>query len=425
MPDPRDLRLDLSIDRYMDELVLGEAASADPEALDPGLAATVRRVQALNWAPKAELRFADRLWNDLMIPYGAAGDRQWSPRPEPLKSSRSVAPLPLPPSGPLPVPANRRRWALTQLATAALLVLTLALGAFASRQAHQEGRDGPTWLPAVLGGPLPAGFTEETVFVASFAADELPEGQRTAILYYVTLAPGASLPYLVAPTCDFHCVDRALDYGVSPGVGAELVQSGLYSVRLAAPVQVQRRASAGGKIELIEQGEVTLGPGDAAIYHNRAAPAELRNSDLEPVVLFGVAIVGDVAAEDRLRLPPGVEQGMLANTIPADWETLPSGPLQVTVRRVTLPAGTSLPPYEPVGLEAIRVESGAIAWTSMRPGQDEPGNARIAQRTGATTPFMAAPPGARRVLHSVGDEPVVMLVVTIEPASISPQSLMP
>ena len=294
-----------------------------------------------------------------------------------------------------------------------------------SRQAHQEGRNGPTWLPAVLGGPLLAGFAEETVFAATFAADELPAGERTAILYYVTLAPGASLPYLVAPTCDFHCEDPTLDFGVSRGVGAELVQSGLYSVRLAAPVQVLRRGSTGGQIELIEQDEVTLGPGDVAIYHDRSAPAELRNTGAEPAVLFGVAIVGDVGAEERLPLPPGVEQGMLTNTIPADWQTLPAGPLQVTVRRVTLPAGTSLPPYEPIGLEAIQVESGAIAWTSMRPGQEESGNARIAPRTGATTPFMAAPPGARRVLQSVGSEPVVMLIVTIEPAPVWTPAPMP
>ena len=346
--------------------------------------------------------------------------------------TRPVLALPLPAPRAVPGPPMRalpRRhrpdWLLAQMATAALLVLTLAAGTLVIWQGQHEGREAPTWLPVIIGGSLPAGFSEKTVFTATFAAGELPEEERTAILYDVTLAPGASLPYLAAPTCDFHCEDRELDYGVSQGVGAELVQSGVYTVRLAAPFAVQRSGSAGGPIEVAAQQEVTLGPGDAAIYHDRATPAELRNTGPEPVDLFGVAIVGDTSAGDPLRVPPGVEQGMLTNTIPADWETLPSGPVQVTVRRVTLPAGTSLPPYEPGGLEAIHVESGAIAWSYLRPGQDASDTARVSRSTSATTPFTAAPSGARRILHSVGDDPVVMLVVTIEPAQIPPQSLIP
>lgn len=425
MPDRSDLHLDLALDRYMDELVLGAPAGADPGILEPGLAATVRRVHALNRAPQAESRYADRLWNDLMIPSDHASDRQPRTHSTSRTASRSAALLPVSPARPLHAPVKRWRWALSQVATAALLVFTLAAGSLAVWQGQHQRRDEPTWLPTIIGASLPAGFAEETIFTATFTADELPDADRTALLYYVTLAPGASLPYLVAPTCDFHCEDRALDYRVSAGVGAELVQSGVYTVRLAAPGQVQRRGSAGALAELPAQREVTLGPGDAAIYHDHAAPAALRNTGTEPVVLFGVAIVGDAGTQDHVPLPPGVAQGMLTNTIPADWETLPPGPLQVTVRRVTLPAGTSLPPYEPVGLEAIQVESGAIAWSYLRPGQDASGTARISPSTSATTPFTAAPPGARRVLHSVGDDPVVMLVVTIEPAGDQSPTLAP
>src|SRR5215207_1499385 len=161
MPDHADRDLDLAIDRYLDELLLSGPAGADGAAPDPGLAATVRRVQALNRVPTADALFADRLWNELMDLQSNAGDSQRAVHPAPLASGLSAAPLPHPAAKRWPRAWDRSGWVLAHLATAALLLLTLIGSFFAFGPGrHKRQDDIPVFLPAFSGTTTPRAASE-------------------------------------------------------------------------------------------------------------------------------------------------------------------------------------------------------------------------------------------------------------------------
>jgi hypothetical protein len=212
---------------------------------------------------------------------------------------------------------------------------------------------------------------------------------------------------------------------VSGGVGAEVVQSGQYRVRLASPIQVQSRGAA-QVASIPELTEVTLGPGDAAIYPNYAAAAEIRAVGDAPVVLVGVAIIGrEPSGSPAPMLPKGVRGVELSRSIPSDWEKLAHGPIGMSVRQVTMPAGTRVGPYEPVGLETMRVERGTIARHYFEPGAAAPTGRSMNWIEGGATPLLGMNPGMRYDMTSGADEPAELLVLIIEPAGITAQTLAP
>jgi hypothetical protein len=92
---------------------------------------------------------------------------------------------------------------------------------------------------------------------------------------------------------------------------------------------------------------------------------------------------------------------------------------------VTLPEGTSLGPYEATGLEALRIERGAITRSFLRPGETASRGRPLFHLAGTSAPFMAPAPGVRRVIASAGDEPAVFLVLSIEPAGVWSRTLAP
>ena len=70
MPDRHDPVLAQAADRYWDAVFLDQSPDTDLERLDPGLAATVRRMRALDDPPPANPDFPSRLWEDLMSAHG-------------------------------------------------------------------------------------------------------------------------------------------------------------------------------------------------------------------------------------------------------------------------------------------------------------------------------------------------------------------
>ena len=55
---------------------------------------------------------------------------------------------------------------------------------------------------------------------------------------------------------------------------------------------------------------------------------------------------------------------------------------------MTLPSGTSVGPYEPVGLQAMRIESGSITRSLLLAGDTAPRGPPVAHPMGTTVPFM-------------------------------------
>ena len=261
-------------------------------------------------------------------------------------------------------------------------------------------------------------MVSEVLFEATFAADALPAGDVEATFYRLTLPPGAGLPFLAGPLAGppgFRCA--CADAAFAPGVGAETVLSGAYALRLDAPVLV-RRGGPDGAEEAVPPGTpATLGPGDVAVYPEYAAAGEVRNAGEEPLAVVGISILaGEATGTPVPDLPPGAAARLLSRLSPSTWAQLPAGPRVVTLRRLRLPPGARLGPYELAGPEALHVEAGELEADVIPPGATTPTGRPLVLVAGGTAPFLA--PGAgQEVIASTGDEPAAVLVLTIAPAT--------
>jgi hypothetical protein len=303
-----------------------------------------------------------------------------------------------------------------------LLLLTLAVGFVVMRQGMPEARDEGRWVPALVRAleAVPGGIADTPLIEATFTAEELPSGEKVAIYYRLTIPPGSGLPYLGGPFCG--CRSET----VTTGVGAEVVQTGDYTVRLEAPLRVQRAGSTRPSEEIPAGTEVTLAAGDAVIYPDYAAPGDIRNAGDEPVTLIGVAIIATEGSGTPIpKVPAGVVATHLTITNASDWRAFPPGSLHVALRKLTLPSETRVGPYEPVGLQAMRVESGTITRSFLPAGESTPRGQPLTHMIGTTAPFTRPAPGLREILASRGEQPADLLVLIIEPAGITVQSLAP
>jgi hypothetical protein len=330
-------------------------------------------------------------------------------------NGRVAAPISPRPASPALRPF--RSAAMGLLATAALLLLTLAAGLVATWQGSQPDDD-LIAVPALvltaddaLGPPGASTVIADPLFAATFAADQLPTGETGAVFYQLTLAPGATMPNLGGLSCG------CSPYVLGPGVGIERVQSGEYTVQLDAPIRIQRGGVAADTEELPARTEITLGPGDVAIYSKYDTRGEIRNNGSAPVEVVGVVIVESVGSRTPPTLPEGVQGKVLSQTVPSAWQILPPGPLTVTLRQVTLPADATLGPYEAVGLETVQVERGSVSRSFLGPGETEPRGRSLFHAGSSATAFASISPGTRRIITNVGDEPALLLVATIEPAT--------
>ena len=413
--------------RFWDTLIQGESMATPHSSLETELTETVRWLhQHRSGAAPDAVR--ERIWQGLA--HQASHDAPVTePRTTPARPTHTgsapranglqMAPYVLG-HEPLIVSSFVRK-ARTHLATAALLTLTLVMGFVAIWQSSSVRENSPR-PPALIRAleSVPGGVVNELLLEATFSAEELPAGDTEAIFYRFTLHPGASLPSLAGPSCA--CWGEL----ATAGVGAEVVQSGVYSLRLDALIRVQRGGAARAVEQIGTRSEVILGPGDIAIYSDAAAPGDIRNAGDEPVVVVGMAIVAmeeSGVSASRFPIPVGFEH--LTRTTASEWGSLPAGPVSVSLWQVTLPEGTSLGPYEATGLEALRIERGAIARSFLRPGETAPRGQPLFHLAGTSAPFMAPAPGVRRIIASAGDEPAELLVLSIEPAGAWSRTLAP
>src|SRR4029079_1541847 len=164
MPNTSDLSLDLRLDRYFDEIFLGDPSVSGLTAKEPALAATVRRLGELNAPNIANPEFASKLWNDLIHDREPVADSRSlkASISAPVESRVRLRALPA-----FKIPGERRRWMIAQFATAALFVVTLIAGWLAFDSGiHKGSLHSQTDMPMVHGnlartgeqpGPGPSG----------------------------------------------------------------------------------------------------------------------------------------------------------------------------------------------------------------------------------------------------------------------------
>lgn len=151
--DPHGARDAAEVGRLWDAAVRGRPVAAEGDGLDPTLVETIRRLHARDATPGPSPATTARIWEELMdgtVRGVAATGRAGTLRAVPNGRPPAVPPV----AGGRPRRA-RRRSPLAELATAALVLLTLGLGIAGGRLLGEDaGRDGGgARRVGVAGGP--------------------------------------------------------------------------------------------------------------------------------------------------------------------------------------------------------------------------------------------------------------------------------
>jgi hypothetical protein len=229
--------------------------------LDPSLIAAIDRARALHRRRRPDPAFATRLEYDLMDAFTTAPAGSVPLRPIPPKPANgSVAPrerwdwLPT-----LPVSKERRGWALAQVATALLLLVTLALGYIAFRDAH------PAALPPAQASPAAATPTATPTTAPALPPDATVGGLGLADWSARAWQWLLSFPSALNPALD--TTSERCSYGQSGPVFYLAISPGNYDP--SAPRDVTRSCTV---------------PAGVAIF---AAPYWTECSDVEKPPFFG------------------------------------------------------------------------------------------------------------------------------------------
>lgn len=295
----------------------------------------------------------------------------------------------------------------------------------ASRRAFLLGL-GAAGIGSLLGrGPVraaeatPASDAQtEPLIQTTFAENELPAEGAECLFYRVTLEPGVATSVLAGPYCG--CPGQTL----ASGVGVEVVVSGSYAVQTDGAVRVRRASSMEEK--RVTGGEVTLGPGDVAVYADYAASGTFRNAGSDELVVLGVAILAthQPSGTPVPELPDGVRARELTRSFSSMWEKLPDGPKTIDLRRLTLASGEEALIPVSAGLDAMSIESGDITFSEIPAGQEAPTSPPMRYGPGGQSPLLMRETGSRLMLENRGDQPAAVLLLSIVPydASATPTS---
>jgi outer membrane protein assembly factor BamB len=135
--DEPDLRRQLALDRFWDDVVAGGRARDTDSDLDPALAEALRRLQSLDTAPEEDPAFGPRLWEELMQGHAYGGAIPLHPL-VPSANGRSNGPTPAwrrLTTAPRREPGRLTR-AFSYAATVTLVVVVLAMIFFVYHNQH-------------------------------------------------------------------------------------------------------------------------------------------------------------------------------------------------------------------------------------------------------------------------------------------------
>ena len=376
-----------ALDRYWDAVLRGETPDRPAEVGEPA-AEVIARLVARPALPGLDVAHR-RGRRDVLAQIEAEAKGNESRRQDTTALSISaprVSPNGRiePPSGRgllpvLPARKERRRWASAQLATAALLILTLVCGYVAFGPLRPDNDAGqPAMVPALDATPAASPGPAATVDVLIEAtAENLPVGGGEVTVQPFTLEP---LPEEMG----FHLTGGLILLGVTDG-----------------PLVVR----VGNTEHRLEAGEQVIAPPGQRLALRAPGPKPAAGA----AVLLGKFEM-DLADYDPTAFKWHEPVYTTVGASPAD-------PARVVLERLTLPPGTSLPAYEPRGLEWLGLEAGTLGLTlegadlpfTFQDGEEE------TLRPG-WKPFEPFAPGTRVTARNAGDVPLVLYRLTITPA---------
>ncbi len=238
---------------------------------------------------------------------------------------------------------QRRSPALTWLATAALVALTLGLS-YAAFGSIRLGPANPFTLPAAFVQEGTPESTGETHFSVTFPAPVLPAGRVYAWSTLYTFKPGVSTAYP--------------GFAIEDPVAAVVwVQSGTMAID-GEPVAVHR-ASEGTSLLTSAPGELLLGAGDAVgLELGPGHSYQLRNAGPEPLVFAEFWLIG--GPRPHYTYPPGYVHLDYHNHPDAAILTSPATVTMQLTQAVLAPDETLAPPENSWQLVLIEHPSGLL-----------------------------------------------------------------
>jgi hypothetical protein len=377
MPPEFDEVRDDAIDRFWDQIARNQSNAAG--GLDPADAAAIRHLHVFDDRPGPNRVFRKRLREELMHAHAIPVSSDPS---SPFLPNRQTGQPQRVPAIPQSRVSRRGSWALAQLATAALLLLTLGLGYLAVKPGGSPGQ--LAGIPAILATPdqrvpatSPAAEASlQTIFAMTLPEDALPSGPSLDI---------AIKPFALEPAV--RAVSSAEQRDCCPGSEINHVISGDLTLQVDGPLRVVR-AGSGGTPEVTEDvppgTAVILRPGDSAVFR------------------FESAVQYANAGATRVQFVRGV---LIPNTgsLP-----VPQGILDIWGDDVAYPA-----PIPPLG--SVRVELGRVTL--------EPEGILAGPPAGGYRVAIAAKGGVSLAERSNGSfrnptsEPVELVVMTVIPTA--------
>lgn len=373
MAEPPEHDLDLAIDGFLDELLAGPSEGTDFATLDPQVAATLRRVQSLNTPPPLDPDFPDRLWTALSARRHTTGGGTF-PLALPLRTvERPATRLTPVHATPCRHAHDKSHWILAQISTAALLLLVLGLCTLfvGLGRAPQPARF-PAPMAAVPSAPV--GATTETLL--DVTANAVPTGHATIAVDRWRLHPDS--PPLAIPS--------------AAGVVMLVVESGAITVSLTG---TEQHLAAG----------VTFDVG--------GQPFALQASGSQEAIALIVSVTAELPSDRSVIQFTDTSEWLISAAATA----LPGGRARLILERLTLPAGSVLPPWETRSLMWLGVQEGTLGLTlagDHLPFRWQAGDERTFRHGQYLPPLQ---PGTQLTLRSAGADPVVLVRLTLLPIS--------
>jgi hypothetical protein len=248
------------LNRFWNDVVDGAAVDA-AAGVDPVLAETVRRFQALDTGPAPAPAFVRDLRAALVGEppagtFGPNGTMGGGPATRPMASRQP------------PRLVRPTRWGAPLDFAAVVLLMIGLVGIFAG---------GYRALPAIFGERDRSTEDGVRMLVDATFPKEYFDGE--GVLSRVTIVPGGRVARPTQPAAS--------------GLALEYVVDGTYSVQVNGPLTVVRMGDDGDSTsEAVDAGiEVTLRAGDAVIYHELGAGGVARNVGDDNVILLTVVMV--------------------------------------------------------------------------------------------------------------------------------------